>query len=81
MLSIYKNYPKIWEKCNRILDSRTRSIQKEMLVVPGKSMKMKATFYSDAASLWNKAPEAIKESKSLLMVKKEIKKNVLTLPI
>ena len=47
-----------------LLDSRTRSIQKELLSEPGWSMKMKATFISDAARLWNRAPETIKNSKS-----------------
>ena len=46
-----------------------------------KGQKLQSTFYSDVASLWNKAPESIKNAKTLYMVKREIKKFVLSLPI
>ena len=65
----------------KIVDARTRSIQKVSLIVVGKSLKLQSTFYSDAARLWNKAPDAIKNSKTLFGAKKEIKKIILTLPI
>ena len=55
-----KNHPKIWEIDPKIVDARTRSIQKESLIVVGKGLKLQLTFYSDAARLWNKAPDAIK---------------------
>ena len=39
------------------------------------------TFIGDSTRLWNKAPEAIKNTKTLNTAKAEIKKFVLTLPI
>ena len=65
----------------KIVDARTRSIQKESLIVVGKGLKLQSTFYSDAARLWNKLLNAIKNSKSLFSAKKEIKKFIWTLPI
>ena len=50
-----KDYPIIWEKDSKLLDARTRSIQKDSLIVVGKGRKLQATFFSDAARLWNKA--------------------------
>ena len=38
-------------------------------------------YYSDAASIWNTAPESIKSAKSLHSAKMEIKKFITTLPI
>ena len=76
-----KNYQIIWEKDPKIVDARTRSIQKESLIVVGKGLKLQSTFYSDAARLWNKLLDAIKNSKSLCSAKKEIKKFIWTLPI
>ena len=55
--------------------------QKDNIINQTKGMKLQATFYSDAARLWNKAPDPIKNSKTLYGAKKEIKKFVLTLPI
>ena len=75
-----KNYPIKWEKDPKLVDARTRSVQKDSLLVVGKGLKLQSTFYSDAASLWNKAPDCITNSKSLYTVKKEIKKFVLSLP-
>ena len=77
----FKNYPTQWETDAKLVDPRTRSIQKDSLVVTGKSAKAQSTFYSDAASLWNNASETIKNAKSLYSVKKEIKKFIVTLPI
>ena len=76
-----KNYPTQWEKDPKMVDSRTRSIQRDTLVVSGKSAKVQNTFYSDAASIWNTAPESIKSAKSLHSAKMEIKKFITTLPI
>ena len=67
-----RDYPIIWEKDTKILDSRTRSIQKDSLKVVGEGKKMQATFFSDVARLWNKARDVIKNSKSLFYAKKEI---------
>ena len=44
-------------------------------------MKLRSALYSDAESLWNEAPEIIKNSKTLYSAKKEIKKYIMTLPI
>ena len=41
----------------------------------------KFLFINDGIRLWNRCPSAIKQSKSLFTVKKEIKKIVVTLPI
>ena len=46
----------------------------------GQSELCKKTFLNDAAHVWNVAPEAIKESKSLYTAKKAIKLFVQTLP-
>ena len=84
LLSLYSAIPRNvikWEMDPKLVDLRTRSIQKENLLVVGKSQKLQSTFYSDAASLWNKAPDSIKNAKSLFTVKKEIKKFILYLPI
>ena len=51
------------------------------LIVVGKSLKLQSTFHSDAENLWNKAPDAIKNSKTLHSAKREIKKFIITLPI
>ena len=51
------------------------------LMLTRHSLSEDATFINDAARLWNLAPRAIKECKSLFTVKKEIKKFVLTLPL
>ena len=68
-----KNYRKQWETDPKLVDARTRSVQKKNLIVVGKSNKLQATFYSDAASIWNKAPDAIKNSKTLYSAKKKSK--------
>ena len=86
LLEVWKSlnnprYPITWEKNERLLDSRTRSIQNELLTEPGSSMKTKATFISDAAWVWNRALDSIKNCKSFYKVKVEIKKFIGTLPI
>ena len=86
LLEVWKSlnnhgYPITWEKNGRLLDSRTRSVQKELLTEPGSSMKTKATFISDAARVWNRAPDSIKNCKSFYSAKVEIKKFIRTLPI
>ena len=76
-----KNYPTQWVLDPKIVDARTRSVQKEALIVDGKGLRLQSTFYSDAANLWNKAPDAIKKSLTIYSAKSEIKKYILTLPI
>ena len=46
-----ENYPIKWEKDPKLVDARTRPIQKDSLLVIGKGQKLQSTFYSDAASL------------------------------
>ena len=41
----------------------------------------KATFMNDAARLWNKAPESIRNAKTMLAAKKAIKTFCKTLPV
>ena len=76
-----KNYPTQWVLDPKIVDARKRSVQKEALIVDGKGLRLQSTFYSDAANLWNKAPDAIKKSLTIYSAKSEIKKYILTLPI
>ena len=75
------NYPTQWAIDPKLVDARTRSVQTESLIVVGKSLKLQSTFYSDAARVWNKAPDAIKNSKTLHSAKSEIRKFIITLPI
>ena len=51
------------------------------LVIEASTVKSQATFLNDAFKLWNAASNEIKNSKSLAIAKKEIKKFVKTLPI
>ena len=76
-----KNYPITWDKDPKLVDPRTRSMQKDSLIVIGKGQKLQSTFYSDAAGMWNMAPDSVKNSKTLYSAKREIKKFILTLPI
>ena len=75
------NYPIKWVIDPKLVDARTRSIQKESLIVTGKSHRLQSRFYSDAARLWNVAPDDIINSKTLFSAKNEIKKFVLTMPV
>ena len=59
----------------------TRSVMSGSIVEQGKSTVCFETFKNDAARAWNKAPNEIKECKSLYSVKKCIRKFVSTLPI
>ena len=58
----------------------TRADKNVTLMEHGLSELCKKTFLNDAAHVWNVAPEAIKESKSLYTAKKAIKLFVQTLP-
>ena len=68
-----KNYPSKWEKDPKLVDARTRSVQKDSLLVVGKGLKLQSTFYSDAASLWNKAPDCKKMQNHFTQLKKKLK--------
>ena len=72
------NYPLIIEKRNLGEDSRqTRSVTSENLNEP----KTLNSFIGYATRLWNKAPQGIKDAKSLLSAKAEIKRYASSLPI
>ena len=58
-----------------------KSSNKPDLVSTGKSTIQDATFINDAARVWNFAPLAIKECKTLFSVKKQIKIYTSSLPI
>ena len=79
------NIPKFPLKVNRqeaAEDGRiTRGVTTGKLVEEGSSTLSTNSFIGDATRLWNKAPEAIKNTKTLNSAKAEIKKFVLTLPI
>ena len=47
----------------------------------GKYKNSQASFARDTGQIWNQAPKAIKEAKTLSAAKKEIKKYCITLPI
>ena len=51
------------------------------LIISGSSHIQSCTFMNDAARVWNSAPMAIKDCKTLIYVKKQIKIHVKTLPI
>ena len=76
-------YPIQWEvKPPPVNDARSRrSSNENNLMLTRHSLSEDATFIKDAARIWNLAPCALKECKSLFTVKKEIKKFVLTLPL
>ena len=50
-------------------------------MIEAPTVKSQATFLNDAFKLWNAASNEIKNSKSLAIAKKEIKKFVKMLPI
>ena len=76
-----KNYPLKWSNDPKRVDSRTRSVQTESLMVMGNGQKMLSTFHSDSARIWNHSPDQIKNCKTLFAAKKAIKQFVMTLPI
>ena len=57
-------YPTKWEISKLKTDTRTRSREKQSLIEPGRSKLLTCTFISDAARLWNIAPDSIKNSVS-----------------
>ena len=60
---------------------RTRSADANQLNEAYGGKILTSTFVSDAAKIWNNAPESIKQCKSLYAVRKLIKNHTLTLPI
>ena len=77
-----ENYPtKLFKKEINYDYRLTRSTIRGDIVLQGKSDLCNASFMLDASKNWNLAPQAIKNSSSISMAKKEIKKFVITLPI
>ena len=80
-----KEFPSIWIEVNDTQNSHIlmagfyRQWTHENII--GKGQKLQSTFYSDAAGMWNMAPDSVKNSKTLYSAKREIKKFILTLPI
>ena len=58
-----------------------RSIHRGDLVTQGKSDLCSASFIHDAFKNWNNASKSIKDCKSILSAKKEIKKFVKSIPL
>ena len=78
----HDNYPIKWSKNVSGESQRTtRSVTTERIIEVGKSKLSLATCKSDSIRAWNKAPEAIKNAKTLTQAKKERKKFILTLPV
>ena len=59
----------------------TRASNRGDLVVEAATLKSQATFLNDAFKIWNAAPIEIKQSGTLAIAKKEIRKFIATLPI
>ena len=77
-----RNYPVNWiNKKDSAVRKDLRSINENSLKMTGNSNVQASTFYIDAARVWNLAPDVIKNCKSLLSAKSEIKPFVKTLPL
>ena len=87
LLQVWKSqqsetFPIQWVRRNEaIQDRRTRASKENLVTEYVGGHTLMATFISDAARVWNLAPESIKNCTSLLMAKKRIKEFSLTLPI
>ena len=81
--SLHNNkYPVNWvNKNDTKLRKDLRSCNVEVLKETGNSKIQSASFYSNAARVWNQAPIQIKNCLTLSAVKRETKKYVKTLPI
>ena len=76
------NYPLTSVACNNgNAEHNNRSRAKNNLQEIGKSNVLQNSFSGDMPRVWNKAPVIVKQCKSRLMVKKEIKKYAKSLPI
>ena len=60
---------------------RTRAADANKLIEAHGSKILTSTFYSDAAKVWNNAPDCIKQCQSVYAVKKQIKQYITSLPI
>ena len=77
-----KDYPiKLDKKDINEGQRSTRSNFRGDIVLQGKNDLCHTSFLYDASKNWNNASNVIKESTSLYKAKKEIKKNVSTLPL
>ena len=71
-----------WATRNELTtERRTRAAEQNQLHVEIGCSILNTTFKTDAARIWNQAPNYIKTCSSLYSVKKCIKKYVLDLPI
>ena len=69
-----ENHPLKWEKRTAIEGGRTTSlITTEKIIETGNSNLSLSTCKSDSIRAWNKAPEAIKNAKTIYCAKIEIK--------
>ena len=76
------NYPlNIKRQENNIEGMSTRADLIGRPIEIGKSALTQKTSVSDSIHLWNRAPKNVKESKTLLQAKKEIKTYIKLLPI
>ena len=75
-------FPTQWVRRNEAIQDRRMRASKENLVMESAGGQiLMTTFISDAARLWNLAPESIKNSTSLHLAKRNINEFSLTLPI
>ena len=87
LLEVWKSmnipaYPIQWPKRSEELKREgLKSLNKPEIMIKGHTKIQSQTFINDAALMWNNAPRAIKDCKTLGSVKKQIKIFVQTLPI
>ena len=87
LLEVWKSlhsetYPTKWATRNDLTtERRTRAADQNQLHVEIGGSILNSTFKTDAAHVWNQAPECIKNCTTLYTVKKCIKKFIMTLPI
>jgi hypothetical protein len=71
------SYPTKWSiKAEQQNTMKTRSAGTQILIESGRLRLAKGTITNDAAKICNRAPDTIKNAKSLSIAKKEIKKFV-----
>ena len=77
-----ENYPlKVRKQETAINGRETRGNRSGRLIEEGGSTKSKASCIQDGTRLWNKAPEGIKNAKTIIGARKEIRKYCEQLPI
>ena len=75
-------YPTQWPKrSDEIKREGLKASNKPEIVIKGHSKIQSNTFIDDAAQLWNNAPSAIKNCKTISSAKKQIKIYIKTLPL